>query len=294
MKYNLIKALILPVIVMVLSTATLVRAEMPMDQTSPVPDSKPEPRWSSFLPLMAEEATKRGIQLPLPFGVSTVFLGLQDRSIEVTDVRVGINGAAPQSVSRFVDLGSTSNVFNANLKTDAWLLPFLNVYMLLGYVYNESTTRANITLPGNINFTKEIKTKLDGFVGGGGLTLAAGYQEFFLLSDVNYTQTDMGFDDRFKALIATIRAGWNGRVASRPLQLWVGEGYWNTRNTAKGHTDDPGVGHIEFEADQGPVYPWIMDIGGNLEIAREFQMFLDVGFDFHGGYLVAVGPTYRF
>jgi hypothetical protein len=45
-------------------------------------------------------------------------------------------------VSNFVDLGSTSQVFNANLKFDTWVLPFLNVYALVGYVHNNSTTHA--------------------------------------------------------------------------------------------------------------------------------------------------------
>ena len=41
--------------------------------------------WSSFLPLMGEEARKRGYDLPLPFGVNINFL-LLERDIEVTDV----------------------------------------------------------------------------------------------------------------------------------------------------------------------------------------------------------------
>lgn len=53
---------------------------------------------------MAEEAKKRGVQLPLPFGVSAVVTGLLDRQIKVDDVRVGISGAAPSSVSQVLNL----------------------------------------------------------------------------------------------------------------------------------------------------------------------------------------------
>jgi len=282
-----------------LDPATNLRAQMQSEEPGNAPGTGEAPRWSSFLPFMAEEATKRGIQLPLPLGVGAVFIGLANRDITVTDVRVGLNGAPPQSVSRFLNLGSTSDVFNANLKLDAWLLPFLDVYLLGGYVYNESTSRANITIPkpvgpGSFNFTTTVHTKLDGFVGGGGLTLAGGYGNYFLVVDTNYAQTDIGFDNSFRAVVATIRSGWNGRVENLPLQLWLGAGYWETRNTAQGHTDVPGVGRIQFEADQGPKYPWLYDIGGSLEIRKEFHLFSDVGFDLHGGYLVVVGPTYRF
>src|SRR5262245_27885542 len=99
----------------------------------------------SRFPFMAEEARKRGHTLPLPYGLSVILTGLGNRKIEVTDVRVGVNNA-PQSVSKFLDLGSTSDVFNANLKGDVWILPFLNVYGLVGYVHNESKTHARVTV----------------------------------------------------------------------------------------------------------------------------------------------------
>src|SRR5262245_61129396 len=66
-------------------------------------------RWSSFLPLMSEEAIKKGYELPLPFGVSAIYNYIQ-RDIEVSDLRIGPAGSPPQSVSRFVDLGSDSQV----------------------------------------------------------------------------------------------------------------------------------------------------------------------------------------
>ena len=89
-------------------------------------------------------------------------------------------------------------------------------------------------------------------MGGGGLTLAAGYKDFFLMADANYSQTDMGFDDRFHALIVSVRTGWNGKIAKVPTRLWVGAMYWDTENTAKATVSVPGQGAVSFEADQGP------------------------------------------
>src|SRR5262245_38407986 len=103
-------------------------------------------RWSSFLPLLSELATSRGIELPLPLGVGLVYYHL-DRDILISDVRVGRNGAPPQSVSDFATLSATSNVENVNLKLDAWILPFVNIYAILGYVFNDSQTRLDVTLP---------------------------------------------------------------------------------------------------------------------------------------------------
>jgi len=274
------------------------------EQSAPPPPaaaaSEPaSPRYDRVLPFMADEALKSGHELPLPFGVALITTGLINRQIDVTDVRVGLNSPV-QSVSRFVQLGSKSNVFNANLKFDAWLLPFLNVYALIGPVYNKSTSNALITvprpgpLPGELQFEKEVTTELNGVVGGAGLTLAGGYDSFFIVADVSYIQSDLGFDNAFKGSIATVRTGWNGKAGVMPVQVWLGVGDWKTDTTVQGHVDLEGVGRLDFEADQRPHTPWMYDIGMNLTFNPRVQLVIDFGTDLSGGYLFVVGPTYRF
>ena len=258
-----------------------------------------EQRWSSFLPLMKEEALARGYALPLPFGSGLTFTVLNGRDIEVHDVKMRIDGGPSQSVGRFVDIGSTSDVFNANLKLDAWILPFLNVYALAGYVYNASKTKIRVSVPrgpggGTFDFDMNVDTRLDGWVGGGGLTLAGGYGDFFMVVDSNWSQTDIGFDDDFRAITASIRAGFQGKVGTMSAQFWTGGAYWDTSNVAKGHAFVPNVGRVDFEVDQGPRYPWLLDFGANLRISRGFECFADVAFDLHGGVIATVGPVFRF
>ena len=284
---------------LVASVALAVLATSPAQAQDEAPRApQEERRWSDFLPLLKEEALSRGYQLPLPFGAGVTFTLLTGRDIEVDDLRIGIDGEPPRSVSQFVDLGSESDVFNANLKLDTWILPFLNVYALLGYVYNESKTKLHASVPrpggGTSEFDLDVDTTLDGFVGGLGLTLAGGYEDFFLVVDSNYSKTDIGFDDRFRALTASVRTGFQGELGGRPAQIWTGLAYWDTANVAKSTTDVPGVGRVAFEADQGPTYPWLLDFGTNLRISREFEFFLDVAFDFHGGMVATIGPVFRF
>lgn len=251
------------------------------------------------LPFLADEAIKRGHELPLPFGAGLILTGLGNRQIDVTDVRVGLQNS-PRSVSDFVSLGAKSDVFNANLKFDAWLLPFLDVYGLLGYVSNHSTTNALITvprpgvLPGSLQVEKVVTTDLEGAVGGVGAAIATGYRNFFLVLDMTYIQSDLGFDNKFKATIATVRAGYRGRIRSLPLQMWLGAGDWDTAATATGHVDIDNVGRLNFEVEQRPHTRWMYDLGSNLEISSKLQLVLDVGADFDGGYFLVAGPTYRF
>jgi len=256
-------------------------------------------KYDRVLPFMADEAIKRGHELPLPFGVGLVVTGLEGRKIDVSDVRVGLQNP-PRSVSDFVNLGATSNVFNVNLKFDAWVLPFLDVYALVGYVRNKSTTQALITLPkpgpipGNSQVEKTVTTDLEGMVGGGGLAIATGYRNLFFVLDAAYIQSNLGFDDAFKATIATMRAGYRGRIGTLPLQMWLGVGDWDTAAVAKGHVDLGAAGQLNFEVEQKPHTPWMYDLGANLEVNKQLQLVLDIGADFDGGYLIVAGPTYRF
>ena len=269
-------------------------------QPSTPADSLAQARWSSFLPLMKEEAIARGYDLPLPFGVSVIYNYLA-RDIDVTDIRIGVDGEPLQSVSRFLNLGSDSNV-NAFLgRVDAWLLPFLNLYVLVGYIDNESTSTGHVTVPrpgpipgSDREFDIEIPTSLTGFVGGGGISLAAGYREFFMMVDANYSQTDIGFDDRFRAIVASARAGWNGRVRELPTRFWLGAASWDTENTATSTVDIEGVGQVRFEADQGPSHPWNATLGTQVSFSKTWESMFEYGFNFGDVHIVIAGVTYRF
>jgi hypothetical protein len=256
-------------------------------------------QWPHTLPFLSHLATDRGYELPLPLGLSGIFYYVE-RDIEITDVRLGVDGAPLRSVSKFLTAGSTSHVSVAVARIDAWLLPFLNVYGMVGYVANNTTTRGEVTiprpgpLPGERTFMLTAKTELEGFMGGGGLTLAAGYRSFFVMGDVNYSQTDIGFDDRFKALIGSVRAGWNGKILDVPVRLWVGGVYWGTRSTARSSVDVVGVGKVSFEADQGPDHPLNAMLGAQVTLAKHWDLFAEYGTNAKDVQTIAAGLTFRF
>ena len=251
------------------------------------------------LPFLGEEARKRGIELPRPYGVGLVYYHL-DRAIDITDVRVGRNGADPSSVSDFAQLDSDSRVDNLNVKFDVWILPFLNLYAIAGYIWNESTTNIDVTLPPIVpggsprEFTMSVPTEMTGTVGGLGMTLAGGYGPLFFSADFNVAKADLGFDDRFRAVVTSVRAGWNGTVGSRPLQVWANATDWNTYAEATGTVDDPDGGTLSFEVDQGPAHPYTFGAGMSYSPQPWLSLAVDTGTDLHGGWYVAVVPVYRF
>ena len=267
-----------------------------VEPASVAPDSG---RWSSFLPLLGEEATKRGIVLPLPFGAGLVYYHL-DRDIDITDVRVGRNGAPPTSVSDFAKLASRSRVDNVNVKLDVWLLPFVNVYLIGGYIWNTSDTRIDVSLPPLLpggserRHTLTVPTQLEGSVGGVGMTLAGGYGPFFMTYDVNLAQADLGFDNRFKAVVTSIRGGWNGQLGSKPFRTWASVTDWNTFATATATVADPDGGTLAFEADQGPAYRYTYGAGVHYTVSPWLELAADSGTDGHGGWYLALIPVFRF
>ena len=258
-----------------------------------------DPGSNSPLPFFGEEARKRGVELPLPFGVGLVYTHLE-RAIEIRDVRVGRNGAPPVSVPKFVQFGSSSNVENLNLKLDVWLFPFLNVYAIVGGVWNQSTTDIDVTLPpilpGGDPRTRRmsVPTELSGSVGGVGATLVWGKDWFFAVVDFNAARADLGFDDKFKALITSLRAGWNGKTGGHPIRVWLNATYWDTFTTAKGTVADPDGGTLAFEVDEGPRHPYTYGGGLSYGLSRRIELTTDLGADFHGGWYVVLAPVFRF
>ena len=279
------------------------RADSAIDPAATAASEEPAPAQAAGkphrLPFLGEEARKRGIELPRPYGVGLVYYHL-DRAIDISDVRVGRNGADPASVSDFAQLDSDSRVDNLNVKFDVWILPFLNLYAIAGYLWNESTTNIDVTLPpiapggSPRQFTFAVPTKMTGTVGGLGMTLAGGYGPFFLSADLNVAKADLGFDDRFRAVVSSLRTGWNGRAGGRPMQAWANATYWNTYAEATGTVDDPDGGTLSFEVDQGPAHPYTFGAGLSYTIRPWLNLAVDSGTDLHGGWYLAVVPVYRF
>lgn len=266
---------------------------------APAAESPAEPPKPLRLPFLADEAEKRRADLPLPFGVGLVYYFLR-RDIEIRDLRIGRNGAPPTSVSQFAQLASVANVNSLNLRMDAWILPFLNLHAIVGGIWNRATTNVDVTLP-PINaggaprqFSFAVPTEIGGSVGGLGLTLVAGFGSFFAAADLNAARADMGFSDRYKALLPSLRVGWNGQVGSHPARAWLNGTYWDTSTIARGTVDDPDGGTLSFEVDQRPLHPFTYGAGLSYGFSRRVEFVADFATDFHGGWYVAATPVFRF
>ena len=183
-------------------------------------ESTCEDRWSNFLPFLGQAACERGYVLPRPFGISVGYMH-QEQPFDVGNIYVnGIDVKGP-------GLAVVDEVINeegtVTLRFDAWILPFWNVYGILGRTDGDAEGPLEIDLepvfpllcklPGNncqVNTTFALD--YDGDVLGVGTTVAGCYNDFFGMIDANNTDTDLDISTTdADATVISARIGWNGK-----------------------------------------------------------------------------------
>lgn len=197
-------------------------------------------------------------------------------------------------VSDLVAIDVTTHVATLAACVDAWIFPFLNVYLLGGRLENNADVHASFTVPdggGSTNVVLDAILDQEGTLLGGGMTLAAGYADFFLSLDANYTVTELDgvVDEEIRVALYTVRTGWNGTVNDLPLRIWVGGMYWDAERTIKGS-----VGPLNYEVLQGPADPFNFTLGSSLDLDESVQLVAEYAFNFEDLKMLTFGAAYRF
>ncbi|WP_141705948.1 outer membrane beta-barrel protein [Vibrio rumoiensis] len=100
--------------------------------------------WDHVLPFGGQLAIYNGYDLPLPFGVSFLFSHIeQDQSI--SNLKVGYGGSANTNIDFLSFDKFRTNTNTPQLKIDAWVLPFLNVFATVGRI--KGTIDINMSMP---------------------------------------------------------------------------------------------------------------------------------------------------
>ena len=269
-------------------------AKSPEDDTTQAPG---EERWSSFLPIWGEEAREKGHVLPLPFGVAGSFF-YGNRDIDVDSIDIDIRNIS-LNLDSLVSAEVESEEKNWAMRFDAWILPFLNIYLLAGYTEQHSDVNFDL---GRLNVPLTLKLDLDGTTFGGGTTLVGGYKQYYLALDANYTFTDMEgdligtskFDQTVNAVLFSARLGWRTNIGRTKLNLWLGGTYWGISQVIDGKVELPILGTIDFEVDQSPSNPISMHFGTMIEFTPNFNIILDVGSNFEDMFCLTPSLIYRF
>lgn len=181
------------------------------------------------LPIWGKRLVKKGFDIQYPFG-AMVNSFIADQRINITDLKVGINDLAPVPLN-FIKFGKVdAKAYTLNGRVDAWIFPFLDVYVVGGKTWTQ--TNVEIVEP----FQMNSKAKFDGNTFATGITLAGGYHGYLTIIDLNHSWTNL---DRIKGTIQgtlfTPRVGYNFIFKNKPDQgvaVWVGvSGLFISRTT---------------------------------------------------------------
>jgi hypothetical protein len=279
---------------------------------------------SDSLPLGKSLAA--GQELPLPLGISAnVFFMEQDmtaQSIKINTPSLPINLATGQLdpslplANWFPPLRGLpvkskkieSRATSTTAKLDAWLLPFLNVYAVAGYVDGETTasgiyldesklTQNKLTqmlppqtssqvvngLLSNLDPLRKLvpdsfSVPYNGSVYGVGATLAAGYNQFFASVDANYTEADLDIgDSSIEAFVISPRVGITGELGGLSGSLYVGAMYQDVDENQNGTVNLSGQ-QVGYDVISQAEDEWNYLVGANLKASESWNYGIEVGF----------------
>ena len=291
----------------------------------------PRNRWSDFLPILGKEAREAGYLLPLPFGISIVGL-TQEQPFTVSKIGLEIDGQQSDIINDFIDDTITAKNLKVsdttyNLRFDAWILPFWNVYGLVGKTNGKAELELDVNLelptlllaatgigsgyndkrctsinlpfqgpaPGHCLVAVEgIATTLhfNGTVLGYGTTVAGGYGDFFGMFDVNYTEADINIAiKKTQQTVYSTRLGWNGSIGVYQGQIWVGAMKQDIEQQIAVAT--PG-NRVTVLIDQHTSSPVNYLIGAQWNITEEWAVIAETNFAFSDRQQFMMQLGYRF
>ena len=257
------------------------------------------PRNGRVLPLFDDWFVEQGIELPRPFGVGVAAIYM-DRDVDVDDVRVSFGGRPPESISDRADFRVSNSTGLLTARADAWVLPFLNVYLMAGYTESEARLGTTISIPNPgpgdpIVREIEVDSDVSGPLYGAGLTAVAGFKDWFVMADANYGESDL---DEFEGkLDVWLFSGRFGRVFNRDNRMimsWLGLLYIDSKRTITVSADLPIIGQTGIDIDQRPSDPLTFQVGGSLTLNSRWNFLLEAGSNFDDATIVVANATYRF
>lgn len=192
----------------------------------------------SALPFMRDIAGDA--DLPRPYGIGVDFFTL-DQQYDISRLSFTLPGN-PTVDPRLIDVDN--EISELDLRFDAWLLPFLNVFAIVGHIDGGTAVDlSGVQLPLPIPLGT-LDLDYDGTVYGGGLTLAAGGEHWFTSLTGTYARANLegDFDSDVKSTTWQPRVGYiNGSWT-----FFVGGYYIDAEENHSGAIVLPGLGAVPF------------------------------------------------
>ncbi|MCB2222401.1 MAG: hypothetical protein KQI35_18600 [Bacteroidetes bacterium] len=183
-----------------------------------------------ILPVLGTKVHEAKIRLPYPVGIMFNTL-VGEQFLSLSDIALGFGKYSSTSEPNMIDLSEViefedirAQTSTFNLRVDTWLLPFVNVYGIVG-----QTKKADINVNLVEPFPLDVTTEVSGTYVGFGAMAAGAVGPVFVSLDVNRTYNyNPRLDDPAKVLIGGLRTGPVFRFKNNPemnISLWTGAMY---------------------------------------------------------------------
>ena len=252
-------------------------------------------RYDRNFPFLAQEAIDLGHELPKPYGFSFNYMSMNQPLVVDSIKFYGPRGNEIDKLN--IDAGEAHQESETlTLRADVWVLPFLNLYGLLGYTRGSSTAIVNINGGEPINFPLEFEGPTYG-VGG---TIVGGIGNYFAMMDANYTLTDLNIlDGEISSIVVSPRVGYRTKYKQHNIQMWVGAMYQNVEQTFTGRLGDIGINgpigiidNSKFVVEQHLEDKWNGLLGAQVGLTPNIDLLMEGGFGTRSSFMVSLG--YRF
>ena len=272
--------------------------------------------WKYKLPFLAQDVIDLGFDLPNPYGVAIIPARIR-QDLTLDSLAIGINGPPDQEID-FVDFGTPSVENSAlQLKLDAWIFPFLNVFTTVGVFDGDANIPLKfdgVDLFPNLcaatpnaplcvrTYSAVANPTYEGSNVSLGMTLAMGWDRFFVVLPVTYAWTDVDIiETTVTALNITPRIGMTGDMGDRgTVAVFMGATYLRAEVDIAGQValDTPGgpngdVTTLAFRISQRNKDRWNYLLGFNWEWNKNWGVMAEAGFGGSRENFFA-GATYRF
>jgi len=255
---------------------------------------------SRLFPIWGEDAKKLGYDLPNPFGISLIYMGM-DQDLTVESIDLSFEDPVIDAIIGGLDIDAYDaelRVDNVTLRADMWVFPFLNLYGVLGQTNGEVRAKANISGDALNLSGAPIHFNYEGVTYGAGMTFAGGYKSLFTIVDMNFTHTKLNIvDGTTEALVISPRVGYNTKLWDKPFRVWLGAMYQDFDQTIEGDVYDiidlGPIGDVagpgKFEVSQKGTHAWNYTSGFSIEFNKKWDLIFEAGFGKNRSFMVGTG-----
>ncbi|MBS0580185.1 MAG: hypothetical protein JSR36_13100 [Proteobacteria bacterium] len=217
-----------------------------------------------------------------PYGINLVVLDLSGQW-DVKDFSAAVNGNELASLNGRADV----HPLTYGVRGDVWVLPFLNVFALVGGVkMNIGVVGYDLPLGiggglppevirGDVNFNLDFT----GYYGGGGFVLMYGYKNFFTSVDYSAVWTHLqsstsGVEgNELRTDTASFRVGY----IAGAVQPYIGGRWVKKIDHFEGTVEGPNGTPVTFAVDlRAPA--WNYTAGMHAMVAKHYELIVEAGF----------------